>query len=226
MTDEPPEDLSKQDLWNRLRRLEQEVFPDRREILRKGAAAASLGAAGMIGRASAAPGDDGETTWGSANNRDSWYADEIDANSVSTAQQLVSIHMSSNQSVRNGASETVQFDTVISDELSNNWDTANYSLDVATSGKYILTGVAHWNPDSGWSTGDRCEIRPTVNGTRVNDGFSRKVSTESQQVERSVIRSLSVGDTVSFSVFQDSGASKPLNGGDIKKTSAYIARLG
>jgi len=95
MTDEPPEDLSKQDLWNRLRRLEQEVFPDRREILRKGAAAASLGAAGMIGRASAAPGDDGETTWGSANNRDSWYADEIDANSVSTDSADIGANASS-----------------------------------------------------------------------------------------------------------------------------------
>jgi len=89
MSEKPPEDVSKEDLWNRLRRLEKEVFPDRRDILKTGAGIASLGAAGMLGRASADPGDSGETTWGAPDNRDSWYANEIDSDSVSTDEELI-----------------------------------------------------------------------------------------------------------------------------------------
>lgn len=39
---EPPEDVSNDELWNRLRRLEKKVFPDRRDVLKAGA----MGAAG------------------------------------------------------------------------------------------------------------------------------------------------------------------------------------
>jgi len=81
--DGPPENLTKEDLWNRLRRLEQHVFPSRRQILKAGGAAALVGA-GAAGGASAAPGDDGDTVWGSDSNRDDYYADELDANLVST----------------------------------------------------------------------------------------------------------------------------------------------
>jgi len=89
MPEKPPENVSKEELWNRLRRLEKKVYPDRRDILKGAAGVASLGAAGMLGRASAAPGDDGETVWGGPNNRDSYYADEIDANVVSTGEATI-----------------------------------------------------------------------------------------------------------------------------------------
>lgn len=65
-----------------------QVLPeqDRRQFLKAGAGAGAILASGAIGRASAAPGDDGDTLWGSASNRDDYYADELDANLVSTGQ--------------------------------------------------------------------------------------------------------------------------------------------
>lgn len=48
-----------------------------------GVVAASVFGAGVFtGQASAAPGDDGDTVWGSDSNRSDWYADLIDANKV------------------------------------------------------------------------------------------------------------------------------------------------
>lgn len=57
---------------------------DRRKFLKTGAGAAALVAAGAVGQASATPGDDGDTVWGTDSNRDDYYADEIDANLVNT----------------------------------------------------------------------------------------------------------------------------------------------
>lgn len=83
---EPPEDVAKTELWNRLRRLEKSVFSSRRDILKTGAAAAAGGALTLgAGSGSADPGDDGDTTWGSDSNRDDYWVDELDARSVSTA---------------------------------------------------------------------------------------------------------------------------------------------
>lgn len=45
------------------------------------AGGASIGAA-VMRSVSAAPGDDGDTVWGSSSNRDDYYADELDANLV------------------------------------------------------------------------------------------------------------------------------------------------
>lgn len=55
--------------------------PSRRRVLQAGGVAALLGA-GATGGAAAAPGDDGDTVWGSDSNRDDYYADEVDANTV------------------------------------------------------------------------------------------------------------------------------------------------
>lgn len=64
-----------------------EVLPDstRRRVMMAGGAAALFGA-GAVGGASATPGDDGDTVWGSSSNRDDYYVDEIDANLVNTDQ--------------------------------------------------------------------------------------------------------------------------------------------
>lgn len=62
---------------------QRKMMPNRRQVLKAGGAAALFGA-GAVGGASAAPGDDGDTVWGSDANRDDYYAGEIDAISVST----------------------------------------------------------------------------------------------------------------------------------------------
>lgn len=57
------------------------------------AGGASIGAA-VMRSVSAAPGDDGDTVWGSSSNRDDYYADELDANLVSTAGLSISDEIS------------------------------------------------------------------------------------------------------------------------------------
>jgi len=66
-----------------------QVLPehDRRQFLKAGAGAGAVLASGAIGRASAAPGDDGDTLWGSDSNRDDVYRDEVDANLVRTEER-------------------------------------------------------------------------------------------------------------------------------------------
>lgn len=61
----------------------QRLPVSRRRVLQAAAAAGLLGT-GAVGGALGAPGDDGDTVWGSSSNRDDYYADEIDANLVNT----------------------------------------------------------------------------------------------------------------------------------------------
>ena len=61
----------------------QAIWPNRRQAMKATGAAALFGA-GAIGGAAGAPGDDGDTVWGSDQNRDDYYVDEMDANTVST----------------------------------------------------------------------------------------------------------------------------------------------
>lgn len=59
----------------------QKMMPSRRAVLRGGAAAGAVGLLGFgAGQATATPGDDGDTVWGSQSNRDDYWADEIDMN--------------------------------------------------------------------------------------------------------------------------------------------------
>lgn len=69
-------------------RLEQRtITPTRRQAVKAGGGlAALLGLGATAGTGAAAPGDDGDTVWGSDTNRDDYYADEIDAKSVDTEQ--------------------------------------------------------------------------------------------------------------------------------------------
>jgi len=130
MSEKPPEDVSKDEIWNRLRRLEKAVFPNRREMLKATAGLGALGAAGAAGRASAAPGDDGDTVWGSSSNRDDYYADEVDANLVSTdvlftPPQRTVLSKDTNQTLSNGSLEEITWESVPVDrqgiaDLSNN----------------------------------------------------------------------------------------------------------
>lgn len=87
-TDELIEIIEKQN--ERINQLEdvvqqqaQAIWPSRRQALKATGAAAIFGA-GAISNAAAAPGDDGDTVWGSDSNRDDYYMDELDANLVST----------------------------------------------------------------------------------------------------------------------------------------------
>lgn len=161
MSEKPPEDVSKQDLWNRLRRLEKEVFPNRRDMLKAGAGIASLGAAGMLGRASGDPGDSGETTWGAPDNRDSWYANEIDALSVSTGaiditdETLIDVSLGASQSISSGSFETIQLSSSNYDEL-NEFDTQSYQFSPENDGWFIVEAQVRYDTTS---DGDNLQSR-------------------------------------------------------------------
>lgn len=71
----------------------QAIWPSRRQALKATGAAAIFGA-GAVGGASATPGDDGDTVWGSDQNRDDYYVDEMDANLVSTDNARVNSSVS------------------------------------------------------------------------------------------------------------------------------------
>jgi len=74
--EEPPEDVTKKELWNRLRRLEQAVFPSRRDVLKAGGAA---GAAGLLGfgAGSASAADTSPDRVGASGNPVDVYLDEL-----------------------------------------------------------------------------------------------------------------------------------------------------
>jgi len=74
--DDPPENVTKEELWNRLRRLEKAVLPSRRDVLKAGGAA---GAAGLLGfnAGSASGADTSGARAGSPGNEIDVYLDEI-----------------------------------------------------------------------------------------------------------------------------------------------------
>jgi len=77
MADDPPEDVSKRELWQRLRRLEQAVFPDRRDVLKAGAGAAAGGVAGALLTGGAAAGTAEAGTIGTAAKPQDVYAEDL-----------------------------------------------------------------------------------------------------------------------------------------------------
>lgn len=85
MSDEPPEDISKERLWNELQELKQHVYPSRRDVLKAGTAAAGAGMIGFgAGNASAqASTSDGDGNVGDPNDRVDVFGDGVDSNSVS-----------------------------------------------------------------------------------------------------------------------------------------------
>jgi hypothetical protein len=91
----------------------QRMLPDRRQFIKGAGVAAGAAALGFgTGQASAAPGDDGDTIWGDANNRDDYYADEFDANAVNAGEIV-------NEAIYYDTDEADVFSS-INDYISNN----------------------------------------------------------------------------------------------------------
>jgi hypothetical protein len=107
---------------------------------------------------SAAPGDDGDTVWGSSSNRDDYYADELDANLVSTEHLETPSFDNSVSTLLRGQSSGV-FGTYLRDQVTD---------DVGTSQTTILSG-----PGSG---GDLASGMALVQGERTDgDGWFAEI---------------------------------------------------
>jgi len=85
--DEPPADLSKADLWERLRALEQRVYPDRRDVLKLAGGAVAGGAVGAAATGNASAGSAEAGQLGSAQYpQDAWVEDLYDKNDNHVAE--------------------------------------------------------------------------------------------------------------------------------------------
>lgn len=136
-----------------------------------GALAASVFGAGVLsGQAVATPGDDGDTVWGASNNRDDYYADEIDANLVSTGiTQTETIgageyHYAGDY---DGADPDARLGNALSAASPGNLiylENAEYNTDRTFSNSYVLIGTfTRWADgsilmDTQWTFDSACRV--------------------------------------------------------------------
>lgn len=131
------------------------------------------------------------------------------ATDQATINQLVAaVHGTTNMSVSTGTNTKVDLDVVDQEDSDVvTVDLANNEIDVDVAGDYIAHMVTSWSSDSNWSTGDLAQLRINVNGSLDIAKTTRKISTVSQSVELwAYLEALSVNDTISFLVQQDSGS--------------------
>lgn len=131
-------------------------------------------------------------------------------------------HRTGAQTISTSTVTQVQFNTTAFND--GNFDTSNYHYSVPESGKYHVICKAAWDSDTGWSTGDRIDIRIAVNGS-VNM-FSRgpKVGTAYHDPEATAYVDVATGDTIEMEVWQNSGAGKDIRGGSAD-TIMEVARV-
>jgi len=137
--------------------VDDEELVSRRSLLQGGA---SVGAAGLLaalasGSAAASPGADGDTVWGSQNNRDDWFADFIDANTVQTEEARVN----------DGEIDE-------SNDLGNKSDPA--TIIAAGNGEYILAQATNADGDieTEYFTDDGKRMASWGYHTHIDDGPS------------------------------------------------------
>ena len=106
-------------------------------------------------------------------------------------------------------------------------DFPNDQVVIQRAGVYQITGFVQWRSSSNWSAGDRLTLRPHINGTfAIIDDNSSKIGEGSQVTNQSrVVRSLNVGDTVDWRLFQNSGFAQEIRNRP-DRSEFQIVRLG
>jgi len=94
----------------------KKMLPTRRQALKTGAGGLLAGGLFTAGQATAEPGDDGDTVWGSDTNRDDYYADEINANTVNTGE-IDSSNGYAWQSVEGNRSESTWYQAPANEDI-------------------------------------------------------------------------------------------------------------
>lgn len=153
-------------------------------------------------------------------------ADVVSTDRASIAQVVATVYPTSNQSLASATGETLAFDS-IEDEDANviDADTASNQLTVQKSGTYLTMASVQWGADTGWSTGDAISLQPRINGSIVDNGTYRKVSTNRETIQTTYISRLAQNDTIDYRVEQNSGTSQTIRGFQ-NTTRLSVIRIG
>lgn len=152
--------------------------------------------------------------------------ESLSTDKVSIRNQLVSVEMSSTQTISDATVTKIQFDAVNVDKL-NAWDTTNYNFTAPTDGKYLISSYVRWQGDTGWSTGDTASAgRVNVNGSLwfVPTFIKTGTGLETSGIYGQVLK-LASGDVVDVRAYQTSGAGKVIEGPTVR-SNLVIGRIG
>lgn len=155
---------------SQLRNTVQRMLPNRRAVIKGGAAAAATGMLGFsAGSASASGLDDGDTQWGSDSNRDDYVVDHIDSNSIDSASYSVG---SSSALISVAATGQVQLSSgtaVVDTGLSTTDATFYLALGVDDPGADAkITGRLFWDDSAGTYKVEMVEDGTSVGNPYVN----------------------------------------------------------
>jgi len=130
------------------------------------------------------------------------------------------------QSISSGSNAIVTMDTVAAEDTRVlDASASNNRIRAKKAGTHLVIASVKWNSDSGWSTGDIARAGIVVNGTTKYDAVNVKSGVGDEGVQASAIIDLSADDDLKSEVFQNSGASKLVQGkGD--QTNLIVGRLG
>jgi len=170
--------------------------------------------------------DDANSQWDFQNNPIS-NVDSLTSNSVNTGRAIIgefgpTVTLSAPQTISSGTITKVQFDSIDAGDA-DSFDTANNKYVVPADGDYLVTGGVRFDSDSGWSTGDSMNAILNLNGGTLYDTNNNKTGTGEETSTIPLIRySLTSGDEITLSVFQDSGAGKTVAGGSIRTVLSVV----
>jgi len=229
-TDEP----TKAELHDRVQQLEstvEKLMPSRRDALKLGAAGLA-GAAGLSATSQSAEASTGSAGQiGDPNNRPDVFADTVDANqltgiSAGADRQGCRVFLSVDQSISQGNTAKIQFDSEVYDS-DNNFDTSSHDWTCPRDGLYAV------NLQARFVGGGTDERRDTTIGTAISafpnnvGGFSRHQKTDSKVSHSlSTINKYSSGDTIAAYAKNADSNDTLQSGRDNGRTFLEVAFLG
>jgi len=226
-TDEP----SKAELHDRVRKLEstvEKLMPSRRDALKLGAAGIA-GAAGLSATTQPADASTGSAgTIGSASDRPTIFADDIDANSLtgSVKNQGCRVFLSTDQSISAASTTKVNFDSEVYDSGSN-FDASSHNWTCPQSGLYAVN--LQVNLSGGGSGDDRqILIGSATNATPPDEGANtRQVSSDVRdRFSVSTVNKYSSGDKIAAYARNGSQGDTLSSGSGNIETFLEVAFLG
>ena len=117
----------------------------------------------------------------------------------------------SNQTVPNETFTKVDWQIVSESDDVVSVSTDDDEIEIHEPGTYSINSWVIWLDDSGWTTGDRSELRVFINGSQIHQSRQLKVGEGVQGVRtQPSVRRLSAGDVIDVRVFQDSGSDQQL----------------
>jgi len=228
-TDEP----SKAELHDRVEKLESTVakmMPSRRDALRMGAAGL-VGAAGLSATSQSAEASTGSAgDIGDPNNRPDVFADTVDANQLTGvttgARQGCRVFLSSDQSISQGTTTKIQFDSEVYDSDSN-FSTSSHDWTCPQDGLYMANLQIQFR-GGGNDQDRRLFIGTATSPAPTNEGgFLRQNSSDTtDRPSVSTVNKYNSGDTIAGYVRNESSTDTLQSGALNVRTFLEVAFLG